>query len=142
MAGEQNGTSCLLYRTVEVTEGEVTSDVDNVLVGQLELTHTFSGAPIEISNKSLGDFVTYLDGELSTKGRNVSGSLIYSNDAEYQQLRADAMAGAVVRYMLDFTGLPADEIRFLGIPINPSDNLAMGDKVITSITITSVGEDL
>lgn len=142
MAGEQNGTSCLLYRTVEVTEGEVTSDVDNVLVGQLELTHTFGGAPIEISNKSLGDFVTYLDGELSTKGRNVSGSLVYSNDDEYRQLRSDAMAGAVVRYMLDFTGQTADQVRFLGIPTSPSDNLAMGDKVVTSITITSVGEDL
>lgn len=134
MAGEQNGTRCLLFRNDGVD--------DKVLVGQMELTHTLGGAPIEISNKSLGDYITYLNGELSTKGRTVAGTLIYSNADEFRTLRTQSMGGEIVEYMLDFTGIEADEVRFYGIPHSPNDTLPQGDKVTTSITISSVGEDL
>ena len=56
MAGEQNGTNCLLYR---LDEGG--SDQDEVLVGQLELNRTFNGAPIDISSKSDNDWIKYIN---------------------------------------------------------------------------------
>jgi hypothetical protein len=135
MAGETNGTHCLLYR--------YTGSADAVVVGQLEITSTFNGAPIDISNKSYGDFVTLMNGGLSTKGRTMAANIVYSNDAEYKLLRANSVAGNVGEYMLDYgTGLIADQIRFNGIPNAPSDTAPMGDKVTSSITILSVGDDI
>ena len=55
MAGEINGTAIVLNNTT------------GAIVGQGDFTHTFGGTPIEIGNKSYGDAVTYLDGELSGK---------------------------------------------------------------------------
>jgi len=134
MAGERNGTSCLLYR--------FDSADDVALVGQLELTSTFNGTPIDISSKSSNDFVALMDAELSTKGRSVAGSLIYNNEAEYRLMRTNAIAGNLDEYVLDYTGLVDDQIRFYGIPNGLSDALPMGDKVTTSITILSVGEEI
>lgn len=135
MSNGTNGTSCLLYRF----DG---SD-DAVIVGQMEITSTFNGAPIDISNKSYGDFVTLMDAQLSTKGRTMAATIIYSNDAEYKQLRADTLAGTIREYMLDYgTGLVADQIRFNGIPNAPSDTAPVGDKVTTSLSILSVGDDI
>jgi len=135
MSNGTNGTSCLLYRF----DG---SD-DAVIVGQMEITSTFNGAPIDISNKSYGDFVTLMDAQLSTKGRTMAATIIYSNDGEYKQLRADTLAGTIREYMLDYgTGLVADQIRFNGIPNAPSDTAPVGDKVTTSLSILSVGDDI
>ena len=58
MAGEINGTTIILQ------------DGTGAIVGQMEMTMTFSGTPIDISNKSAGDFITLLDGELA--GNNES----------------------------------------------------------------------
>lgn len=137
MAGEQNGTQCLLYR---FDAGG--SDADEVLVGQLELTRTFTGTPIDISSKSSNDWVTLLATELAGKGNSITGTIVYNNDAEYAQFRLDSQSGTIREYMLDFTGNPDDELRFDGIPHGLSDALPVGDKVSTSFTITSTGPDL
>tara|TARA_Y100001968_G_scaffold158062_1_gene144420 strand:- start:19172 stop:19585 length:414 start_codon:yes stop_codon:yes gene_type:complete len=137
MAGEQNGTNCLLYR---LDEGG--SDQDEVLVGQLELNRTFNGAPIDISSKSDNDWIKYINNEMAGRGNTISGTIVYNNDAEYAQMRADAQAGVIRVYVLDYTGLAADELRFEGIAGGLSDELPVGDKVTTSFTITSTGVDL
>jgi len=135
MAGETNGTSCLLYR--------FDGAFDMALVGQMELTSTFNGTPVDISSKSTDDFITLMNADLSTKGRTVTGTLVYSNDAEYKLIKASALAGVISEYMLDYgSELIADQVRFFGIPNAPSDALPMGDKVTTSISILSVGEDI
>jgi hypothetical protein len=135
MSDGANGTNCLLYR--------FDGSADAVIVGQMEITSAFNGAPIDISNKSYGDFVTLMDAQLSTKGRTMAATIIYSNDAEYKQLRADTLAGTIREYMLDYgTGLVADQIRFNGIPNAPSDSAPVGDKVTTSLSILSVGDDI
>ena len=135
MSGEANGTHCLLYR--------FTGTEDAVIVGQLELTSTFNGTPIEITNKSHNDFVTLMDANQSTKGRTITANIVYSNDAEYKLLRANSLAGNIDEYMLDYgTGLVAEQIRFNGIPNAPSDTAPVGDKVTSSISILSVGEDI
>lgn len=134
MSGERNGTKCLLYR--------FDGDDDVVLVGQLETTIPFNGTPIDISSKSSADFVTLMNSELSTKGRSVSGSLIYNNDVEYQLMRANSLASSIDEYVIDYTGLVADQVRFYGVPSGLSDAAPMGDKVTTSISILSVGEEI
>jgi len=137
MAAEQNGTNCLLYR---LDEGG--SDQDEVLVGQIELSRTFNGAPIDISSKSDNDWIKYINNELAGRGNTISGTIVYNNDAEYAQMRADAQAGVVRVYVLDYTGLAADELRFEGIAGGLSDAIPVGDKVATSFTITSTGTEL
>ncbi len=137
MSAEQNGTNCLLYR---LDEGG--TDQDEVLVGQLELNRTFNGAPIDISSKSDNDWIKYINNEMAGRGNTISGTIVYNNDAEYPQMRADAQAGVVRVYVLDYTGLAADELRFEGIAGGLSDAIPVGDKVTTSFTITSTGVDL
>ncbi len=59
MSNETNGTKAVL----QVKSG---SSYQNI-VGQLEFTIAYNGTPIDISNKSFGDFITLLDSELSQK---------------------------------------------------------------------------
>ena len=134
MSGERNGTQALLCR--------VNGASDLVIVGQVELTNTFNGAPIEITTKSNNDFVAYLDGELSTKGRTISLTCTYNNNAEFERLRSKAESGEIESYVIDYTTLDVDRVEFNGIPTQLSDNLAQGDKVTTSVSILSVGADL
>ena len=79
---------------------------------------------------------------MAGRGNTISGTIVYNNDAEYAQMRADAQAGVIRVYVLDYTGLAADELRFEGIAGGLSDELPVGDKVTTSFTITSTGVDL
>ena len=88
MSGELNGTAIILNNTT----GEV--------VGQGDFTHTFGGTPIEIGNKSYGDNVTYLDGELSTKQHIFSGEFTYNDDAQFRKVRADSFSGTQDTYTL------------------------------------------
>ena len=92
MAKELNGTAIVLNNTT----GEI--------VGQGDFTHTFGGTPIEIGNKSYGDNVTYLDGELSAKQHVFSGQFTYNNDAQFRKVRADSFTGTQDTYTLTYTG--------------------------------------
>ena len=126
MAGELNGT------TVVVTKGDAN------IVGQMEMTLTANGTPIDISNKSAGDFITLLDGELAGKQLQVAGSIIYNSDTVYQQVRADALAGTQAQYKVTYGGT-GEAFEFTGVPTGLSDALPHGDKVTTSITLLSSG---
>jgi hypothetical protein len=130
MAGELNGT----YTVITNGTGEI--------VGGGDLTHAFAGAPIDISNKSNGDNITYLDGELSGKQHTFSGTFTYNNDAQYRKVRADSLAGTQDSYTLTYVGSGAvtDE-SFTGsfVPTGLSDSIPMGAKVETTITFNSSG---
>ena len=132
MSGEINGTKALLYRV---------AGSNLAIIGQLELSNTFNATPIDISTKSDSDFVRLQDGELSTKGRTLSGTLVYNSDAEYIRIKESAKDGTIESYMLDYTGQTADQISFNGIPNGLSDALPTGDKVTTTINILSTGAD-
>ena len=134
MSGELNGTSCLLYR-------KTGASTKVVIVGQLELNHSLTSAPIDVSSKSNSDFITLLNGEAATKGRNISGSIIHSNDAEYERMRDAMLNGTVEAYILDFTGVEEDEISFNGIPTSLADSNPIGDKTSLAFTILSTGAD-
>jgi len=130
MAGELNGTAIVLNNGT----GEI--------VGQGDFTHTFGGTPIEIGNKSYGDNVTYLDGELATKQHIFSGELTYNNGAQFRKVRADAFAGTQDTYTIEYTGsgdVTDESFSGLFVPTGLSDALPRGAKVATTISFNSSG---
>jgi hypothetical protein len=129
MAGEINGTKVLIKKD------------GSIIVGQMEATVTFNGTPIDISNKSQGDWVTLLDGEVAGKQLQIAGTLIYNSDTVYRQVRADALAGTQAVYTVEYTSDATTDEQFSAtmVPNGLSDALPMGDKVTTSITLLSSG---
>lgn len=129
MAGEINATN------VVISNG-------SGVVGQGAATLTFGGAPIDISNKSNGDYITLLDGELAGKQLVFAVELTYNSDTTFKKVRADAIAGTLDDYTIEYPGSGAvtDEL-FAGSfqPNGMSDNLGHGEAVKTSITFSSSG---
>ena len=126
-----NGTKALLYRV---------GGGNQVIVGQIEITNGFTGAPIEVTSKSDSDFLRHMNGELSTKGYSLTGTIIYNNDAEFRRICDAIEDGTIESYMLDYTTIEDDQLSFSGIPTARTDSVPMGDKITTSITILSTGE--
>lgn len=133
MAGELNGVKALLL----IGDGAGTY---TQLIGQVELSNNINGQLIDVSNKSLGDFVTYLNGELAGDGLTLSGTLVYNNDATYRLFRAKQDARLINEFKLSFNDEDTTSLYMYGIISAVSDNLAPGDKITTSFTIMSTGE--
>ena len=114
MAGEINGTSCLVQKNG--------SDI----VGQGDFTITFNGQPIDISNKSHGD---------------LSGTITYNTDSVAQAVRNDAVDGTQGAYTFTWTqgSGTSEAISGTFLPSGLSDSAPMGDRVTTSITFLSSG---
>lgn len=126
MSGEINATNVIVSRTA----GDI--------VGQMEMTMTIGGTPIEISNKSYGDFITYLDSELAQKQIVISGTITYNDDAVYHSTRADALAGVQDDYTITYPNGEVFTAKF--VPTGMSDALPHGDRVSTTISFNSSGE--
>ena len=130
MAGELNGTAVILTNTT----GEI--------VGQGDFTLTYGGTPIDISNKSYGDWVTLLDGEGANKQYIFSGELTYNNDAQYRKVKADSQSHTMDTYTMTLvgSGVVTDE-SFTGIfmPTGLSESYAKGVKVATTLAFNSSG---
>ena len=125
MAGENNATTIILQKGATPTD----------IVGQGEFTVTFGGEPITFENKSAGDWVQRLDGELSGKELVISGSLTYNSDVTYRAVQADALAGTQDDYKLTFPdGFAADG---LFVPHGMSMALPRGGATVTTITFSS-----
>ena len=129
MAGEINGTKVLITRG------------SDVIVGQMEATVTFNGTPIDISNKSTQDWVALLDGELAGKQLVVTGTIIYNDDTVYRAVRDDVFSGTQSTYTIEYTSSASTNEEFSAAftPNGLSDSIPMGDKVTTSITLSSSG---
>lgn len=130
IGGEINGTTCLLYKGAAGTE---------VIAGQMEFTVTYGGTPIDISNKSAGDWIEYLDGELASKQIVIAGTLVYNNTAIFEEIKDEAFTGTQDDYTFKFT--PSSEtLSAKFVPNAMSDTIPHGDKVSTAITFSSSGE--
>ena len=129
MSGEVNGTKVILQNSTDA------------IVGQMEMTVSHNGTPIDISNKSAGDFVTLLDGELAGKQLQISGTIVYNDDTQYRATRAAALAGTQDTYTLTYiSDATTDEVLSAEmVPTALSDALPHGDKISTSITFLSSG---
>ena len=132
MSGELNGVKALLL--IETSVGTY-SDV----VGQVELSNNVNGQLIDISNKSLGDYISYLNGELSNDGLNISGTIVYNNHATYESLRARFLSRLITSFKLSFNDEDTTSLYLDGLLTELSDNLAVGDKAVTSFNIMSTG---
>lgn len=126
MSGELNATNVIISDSV----GEI--------VGQGEATMTFNGTPIDISNKSLGDWVQLLDAELATKQFQIAMTIVYNDDVQYQAVRAASFAGTQGEYTVTY-GATGETIVGQFVPTGLSDALPHGDKVSTSLTLMSSG---
>lgn len=129
MSGEINGTNVII------------SNGTGAIVGQMEMTLTYNGTPIDISNKSAGDFIQLLDGELAGKQLQISGTLVYNDDAQYEKVRADSFVGTQDTYTVTYTSDAATDEAFSAtmVPNGLSDALPHGDKVSTTLTFLSSG---
>jgi hypothetical protein len=130
MAGEINGTDTV----IENGTGEI--------VGQMETTMTFNGSPIDISNKSSGDYVKLLNGELSGKQIQFSGTIVYNNDTQFRKVRADSLSGTQDTYTITYVGSGAttdESFSATMVPNGLSDTIPHGNKVSTTITFLSSG---
>ena len=129
MSGEINGTNIILENGT------------GAIVGQMEMTATYNGNPIDISNKSYGDYVKLMDAELGTKQLVVSGSIVYNDDTQFRAMRAAAITGTQDTYTLTFTSNATTDESYVCsmVPSGMADALPPGDKVATSITLSSSG---
>jgi hypothetical protein len=129
MAGEINGTQVVIENS------------SGAIVGQMEMTMTYAGTPIDISNKSFGDFITLKDGQLAGRQLSISGTLVYNDDPTYRKVKADSLIGTQDTYTLTYVGTAATDEAFsaLMVPNGLSDAIPHGDKISTSITFLSSG---
>jgi len=129
MAGELNGTKVLIAKD----GGDI--------VGQMEATITYGGTPIETSNKSNNDFVTYMDGELATKQCVISGTITYNNNAVYLDMKADSDTGTQDTYTATYAvGDTTDEVvTGVFVPSGITDSASPGERVTTAFTLSSSG---
>jgi len=130
MAKEINGTNVLIKNGA----GDI--------VGQMEATLTYNGTPIDISNKSNGDNVTLLDGELAGKQLQWSGPIVYNDDTQYRKVRADSLVGTQDTYTVTYTGsgdVTDESFTALMVPNGLSDAVPHGDKITTTLTFLSSG---
>lgn len=131
MAGELNGTAVILTNGT----GEI--------VGQGDFTLTYGGTPIEISNKSYGDWVTLLDGEGASKQFIFSGEFTYNSDDQYRKVKSDSISHTMDTYTMTLvgSGVVTDE-SYVGtfMPTGLSDSYAKGVKVATTLSFNSSNE--
>jgi predicted secreted protein len=129
MAGEVNATNVIIQNGT------------GAIVGQGSFTHTFGGTPIDISNKSNGDNVTLLDGELASKQHVFAGTIVYNDGDQFRAMRAAAFAGTQDTYTITYTSDATTDESFSGsfVPTGLSDDLPHGDKITTTISFNSSG---
>ena len=129
MSGEVNATNVILQNGT------------GAIVGQMEMTLTYNGTPIDISNKSAGDFIQLLDGELAGKQLQMSGTLVYNDDVQYRKVRTDSLTGIQDTYTVTYTSDAITDEAFSAtmVPNGLSDALPHGDKISTTLTFLSSG---
>lgn len=112
------------------------------IVGQGDMTHTQNGDLVEISNRSLGDDVTYMDEERANKQHVLQGDLTYNTHETYRQVLADAEVGKqrLMRITYPGSGEVTDEsFEGLFVPHAVGRNINRGQAVTTAITFSSSG---
>ena len=133
MIGDLNGTKAVIE--IDFDDGFFST------IGQIEFTQSYNASPIEISNKSYLDYVTYLDEGLSSIQFNLSGNIIYNSDLSYRRLRSFANLGQL--FNLRIINIKDNTIisEYKAIVSNMADNAEIGSAVSTSITFLSTFVD-
>jgi hypothetical protein len=129
MADEINGTSVIIQKGSPAAE----------IVGQAEITHTIGGTPIDISNKSAGDNILLLDGEVSSQQHVFSGTCVYNSDTEFQAMLTESLTCTQDDYTITYPG--TTPVTFTGkfAPSGVAIASPHGDKVTATFTLSSSG---
>jgi len=123
---EVNGTKAIVQ--IDFGDGFFTT------IGQIEFTNSSSSAPIDISNKSYDDYITLMDGELSSRQYSLTGNIFYNSDTSYRKIRELALLGSEFRTkILELSDDPEDFIYWTVIS-SMSDQLNTGEGIATSVT--------
>jgi hypothetical protein len=117
----------------------IISDATGDIVGQGETSRTFAGAPVVISNKSYGDDVTYLDGELSGKQESIPMTIFFNTDTTFKTMRDNAKNGTLATYTLTY-GATGFIIEGQFMVTAWSETFPHGAAVTASCTLMSSGE--
>jgi len=105
------------------------------IVGQAEFTQSFNGSLIDISNKSHNDFITNLDGELSSDSVTLSGNIFYNNSESYRSLRELRLNGRKATYRILNIETLVPMGFFEGLISQLSDALGYSSAIASSISI-------
>lgn len=128
---ELNGTSVVL-----ITSPTVGGDPSTVIFGQLEITSVTTGTPIDISNKSFGDFVTLLDGSSASNGFTVTCNFIANTATSYKQMRDRDRTRLIYPYIIEWG---AYRKKFFAMVSAVSDTAPHGDAASCSVTLQTSG---
>ncbi len=120
----------------------ILEDGTGAIVGQGEMTITRLGTPIDISNKSNGDWRTLLAGEKSGKGVDIAINFVHNLDPSYLALRKADLDATLDPYTLTIPSTATTDESFTGsfMVHGLSDAAPHGDKYASSMTLSSSGE--
>ena len=124
-----NGTVCIIANG----SGEI--------VGQGAGTLALAGTAIVTSNKSNGDNVTMIDGQLAGQQLTYTCDFVYSTNALYQKVNNDAITGIMDTYTITIptTGTTDESFTALMQPGPVSISMPHGESVSSSVTFSSSG---
>jgi len=119
----------------------IIQNINGDIVGQMEMTLSFVGAPIDITNKSFNEWVEIFEGELGIKQLQISGTIVYNDDDQYRKVRFDAFNGNLDTYIINYVSKSTIVEIFTAqmMPNGLSDAIPHGDKLTTSLTFLSSG---
>lgn len=120
-----NGSKCIIWKD------------GNVLIGQLEASIAFQGSLVQLNNASTTPYISYLNNELVGRQLVVSGSIIYTNQAAYHAMRADAMSGRKSNYRVEYAD--GEEFTATFTPTNLADSFPRGNAAKSSFSLRSSG---
>jgi hypothetical protein len=129
MSGEVNGTVCI------ITNGS------GEIIGQGSGTLALAGTPIITSNKSNGDNVTMIDGQLAGQQLTYACVFVYSTSTQFQKVNNDAITGINDTYTITIptVGTTDESYTALMQPGGISIAMPFGETVTSSITFSSNG---
>lgn len=111
----------------------------SAIVGQLDMTLTVLGGVVQTSNKSNTPFIKLRDNVLFGRGFKISGSLIFNDSASFKQFRADALEATQSTYVLAYGAGLSERLSCTFTPKITSEAFAIGDKLTSSIELSSHG---
>ena len=129
MSNEVNGTVCII------------SNGSGEIIGQGSGTLALAGTPIIISNKSNGDNVSAINGQLAAQQLTYACDFVYNTNSEYLKVNNDAITGIMDTYTITIptTGTTDESYSALMQPGGVSIAMPYGETVTSSITFSSSG---
>lgn len=111
------------------------------IVGQGSGTLTLAGTAIVTSNKSNGDNVTVIDGQLAGQQLVYACDFVYSTETQFQKVNNDSFTGTMDTYTITIPSVGTTDESYTASMQPGGVSIAMphGETVTSSITFSSSG---